>query len=411
MSLDKQIKKANEERAELIQKAEKISNRSGDLSEDEKEEFDRTIAKIEGLDHHINKLKDREQGRANNATPINGDSGIGGNSKIMNGTPLDEQGKIRLFKPGEEMRAAGAPSESDIDLGSFLRGVIDKPVKDNHRQIIQNSTTSSGYELPSHVAMELINRLRAKNPLLMENGAGARSVSLEGGETAWVKIDSDPTAVWHSELSEETPGGEGFSAVKMDPKSCLAMTTVSNELMQDSSNIEQALTSAFVGSINNALLEATFTGAGSATEPEGLSTQVTETETYTNGGSPDFSNFVNAHGTLYSNNVPEDGRSHLLSPDTWTTLNNLTSSADDQPLRKPFGIVDTPEFTSSGVPTGTSYVGDFSNVVYGFRLNIQLRQFPAAAARSYGTLWVCALRADMSVFRPNALVRIEEAAA
>jgi HK97 family phage major capsid protein len=243
----------------------------------------------------------------------------------------------------------------------------------------------------------------------MEGGAGARTVSIEGGDTKFIKINSDPNSVWHSELTEETPSDPSFGSVTMAPKTVLSMTEVSRELLQDSANVEEALSTAFVGSLNDAILSATFTGSGANT-PTGLASTVTQTNEYSNGSSPDWTNFVGASKTLHDNNVPEDNRSFIHAPDTWEDLALITDN-NGRYQDAPSFIRDVPNYTSSGVSAGEAYVGDFSNVVYGFRLNITMEQHPSALAKSYGSLWMAAARLDIATFRPSALVRIEEATA
>ncbi|SHE59067.1 phage major capsid protein, HK97 family [Fodinibius roseus] len=329
------------------------------------------------------------------------------------GRALDEEGKIRLYHPGQSLKADHQPDReySDVDLGSYLRAVVQGPRNNAERQVIQNSVTSDNYELPVHIAAELVDRLRATNPLLKENGAGARTIELEGGETKFVKTSSDPDAVWHSEMAEETPTDPSFTPVSMDPKTILSMTEIGRETLQDSQNIEEALTNAFVGSLNEGILNATFTGAGTADEPEGLSSVITQTEEYTNGGDPDWSNFVNASKTLYDNNVPEDNRSFIHDPNVWQSL-ALTTDNNGRYQDAPSFIRDIPNYVTSGLADGTAYAGDFSNVVYGFRLQITIEQFRGgASAKKYGSLWVAAARLDIATFRPAALVRIEEASA
>jgi len=326
-------------------------------------------------------------------------------STYSDGRALDEAGRIKAYAPHERI----SDGSGDVSLGAFLRAAIDRPRNAVERNLIQNAIGSDGIELPSFVSDELIDLLRAENPLLRAGGAGARTLSIEGLDgQKFVRITGDATSVWHAELTEETPTDPTLDAVTLVPKTILALTEVSREVLQDSNMIEDALTATFTGGINDAILAATFAGT-TANGPAGLGSLVTATEEYANGGAPDFSNFVNAHSDLYAANVPEGGRSNVMAPDVWKALNNLQDTTD-QPIRKPFGLLDIPDFVSSGVPAGVAYSGDFRNVVYGFRTSIRIEQFPAAAAKKYASLWLAAIRLDMAVFRPSAFVRIEEAA-
>lgn len=339
--------------------------------------------------------------------------GANGDQKQSGGRALDKEGKIKLYHPGQSLKADHKPSgaEKNVDLGNYLRAVVQGPRTDAEREIVQNSVTSDNYELPVYIGAQLIDRLRAANPLLKKDGAGARVINLDGGETKFVKTSSDPNAVWHAEMAEEVPSDPNFVPVSMIPKTVLSLTEIGRETLQDSSNIEEALTNAFVGSLNEAILNATFTGAGTADEPEGLSTIITQTEEYPNAGTPDWSQFVKASRQLHNNNVPEDNRSFLHAPNIWEAL-ALATDNNGRYQDAPSFIRKVPNFTTSGVSDGQSYVGDFSNVVYGFRINITIEQFRGgAAAKKYGSIWVAAARLDIATFRPSALVRIQEAPA
>lgn len=331
--------------------------------------------------------------------------------QTLDGQPLKDAEDVNRYRASDKFsNQYPAPRDQNVSTGAAIRAIIDKPKNAAEKKIHQNSVSSSGYELPEFVAADFIDKLRAANPLLMENGAGSQVVELPGGDQKYIRIKNDPQANWHAELNEENlDSTDIFDSVTLSSNTVMSLVEVSRELMMDSNNLEQALESAFVGSLNDAILTATFTGSGANT-PTGLATTITQTEEYTNGGDPDWSNFVNASKTLYDNNVPEDNRSFIHAPDVWQTL-ALTKDNNGRYQDAPSFIRDVPNFTTSGASTGEAYVGDFSNVVYGFRTEFLLEQYNGPSAQKFGTLWLAAIRMDLNVFRPSALVRIEEAAA
>lgn len=330
---------------------------------------------------------------------------------IEGGKALDGDGSVKVYTPEQKFAADSQLDDEfkDVTMEGFFRGVVGKPRNEKERALAQKSVSSGDYELPSHIADTFIDNLRAQNPLLRPGGAGARTVALEGGDTKYITITSDPSASWHAELNQESEVDPTFDVVTLSPKTVMAVTTFSNELLQDSTNVANAISSAFTGSLNTAIMNATF-GTTTGNGPTGLASTVTQTEEYTNGGSPDWSHFVNASATLHGNNVPEGNRSFIHSKDVWQ---NLALASDDNGRYQdaPSFIRNIPNHVSSGLNSGEAYVGDFSNVVYGFRRGITLRGFPGAAAKSYGTVFVAVARVDIATFRPSALVRIQEAAA
>ena len=391
--MNEYLKGLKEDRADLVAKMEGIHSK-GQLSQADQRDFSKLASQIEEVDKQLRAEEKNEEVRKKSADRAF-DGGL-----PDGGTPVNGDEKSRVYAPDQSISTDNHPDHRELGLGAYLRAVIDKPRNSVERMAVQNSVTSTGYELPTTVAAQLIDQARAENPVI---SAGARTITLGDGEkTKFVRIDSDPNTVWHAELEEEQTDSPTFGAVEFKSKTLLALTEISRELLQDSANIDEALATAFTGAINNAMLTATFSGSG-GNEPTGLKDQVTQTQPYTDIG---FADFVKANKTLHDSKTPVGERSHIMAPDIWESLNLLEDSTG-QPIRKPFGLLDIPEYTNAGVPAGVGYAGDFSNVVYGMRLNMTLEQHPSYSAKKYGSLWVAAMRFDMAVFRPSQLVRIE----
>lgn len=407
-------KRVREVRGDLLKKARTIHERAEaedrQLTDAELAEIERCVDYTKVIDKRVKDAGYTYETTFKKVSPDELDAMISGKRiNLGNGQALNEDGSIRMYRSGEKI-SADVPNEyPEVNLGSFLRAVIDKPRTDAERRAIQNSVDSSGYTLPSYVSSELINLLRARNPVI---AAGARTITLDGlDKTSFIRIKQDPASIWHSELTDEKENFDDpvFDAVVMAPKTVLAMTEISRELLADAANIDEALTNAFVGSINTAILNATFADT-TANGPDGLGSVVTQTETYASGANPDWSQFVKASSTLHANNVPEDSRSFIYAPDVWEHL-ALETDDNGRYQDAPSFIRDVPSYTSSGVPAGVSYAGDFSEVVYGFRMNITLEQHRGVSAHKFASVWLAAARLDIGVFRPSALVRIEEAEA
>lgn len=315
---------------------------------------------------------------------------------------------VRFLNKGESFyNPREAKDEADkMPAGSFLRAAMIEPKTPTERAAIQNSVTSSGYTLPTGVSAQIIDQLREMNPVTQ---AGGRSLELpREAETNFVTITDYPDAVWHAELDVESTDSPTFSKVTMSANTLLSLFEVSRELEQDSANLDEALRLAFVGSLNDALVTATFTGQG-ANAPDGLDTLITQTQEYSNGSDPTWSTMVAAQKKLYNNHVPKEDTATIHDPDNWEALVTQTGN-DNHFIDPPRGIADIPEFTAAGVPAGTSYSGQWSNVVYGYRMNISIERFPSHSAKKFGALWVAGIRVDLAVFRSSAIIRIEEGA-
>lgn len=304
----------------------------------------------------------------------------------------------KIFNSSENIYS---PSADDISLENYLRAVTDKPQNQKEKQALENSVTSDGYTLPKKTAQQVIDKIRQKNAVI---NAGGRTVTLTSNETNYITVDQDPQAVWHAELVEESANSASFGKVAMTPKTVMTNVEVSRELLQDSNNAGEALSIALTNSLSDEILNVTFNGSG-GNEPEGMNSLVTQTETYS--GSVSHAEFVKANSTLYTNNVDEENISYIYSPSVWETL-SLATDDNGRYQDAPSTIRDLPKFTNSGVPSGKAYAGDFTNFLYGFRMNISLEQYAGGTtAKKFGQLWLAVARMDLAVLRPNAFVRIE----
>ena len=372
-AIENSVNQLKEKRKKLVTKFDRMINENDDY---DKQEAKNLKTEIENINKEIKSM---------------------GNLEVVKGEDSTETSK--LYNSSENIYK---PKKDDISLENYLRAVTDKPKNDAEKQAIQNSVTSDGYELPTSVSQQVIDKIRAKNSVI---SAGGRTVQLDSAETNYITVDSDPQAVWHAELVEENPNSGSFGKVQMKPKTVLTNVEVSRELLQDSNNAGQALSIALTNSLSDAILDVTFNGSG-ANKPSGMNQLVTQTQTYS--GSITHAEFVKANSTLYTNNVGEDDISYIYSPSVWETL-SLATDDNGRYQDAPSTIRDIQKFTNSGVPTGKAYAGAFENFLYGFRMNITLEQYNSTSAKKFGQLWLAVARMDLAVLRPNAFVRIEQA--
>ena len=392
--MNEHLKGLQERRADKIHQLEMI-NKKSNFNDSDQLDFDKITNEINEIEAQISqekKLESKKQKSAERAF----DGGY-----RTGGTPISEDGSIRMYAPDQSVSRDSHPDNEDLSLGQYLRAVVDKPRSGVEKMAVQNSLTSTGYELPTEVGAQIIDKMRAQNPLI---SAGARTITLDGAEsTKFVRLAGDPNTVWHNELVEESTDSPTFDSVEFKPKTLLALTEVSRELLQDAANPQEALETAFTGAMSKAIINASFSSNG-AKQPTALDNLINQEQPYS--GDIKYADWVKANKKLFDNHTPFDQRSHIMASNMWEQLNTGEDSTG-QPLRKPFGIVDIPEYPNGQVPTGIGYAGVFSNVVYGMRLNFTLEQHPAYSAKKYGSLWVAAMRVDMAVFRPSQLVRIE----
>ncbi|MCW9707673.1 phage major capsid protein [Fodinibius salsisoli] len=322
---------------------------------------------------------------------------IGSNNLNQEIQMNDNKKKTKLYNSADRLYT---PSNSDIQLEDALTAIVDKPITDEQKDFINNSVTSDNYELSEVVSSQIIDRVRKKNKLIQ---AGALTAQVDNN-TKYITVDSTPNAVFHEELVEETADtGDHFGSIKVDSNTVMSHFVVSREMMQDSRNGGDALSLALTNSLSNAIMEKSYTASGSA-EPSALNSKVTQTQTYS--GSVTHGEFVKANRQLIEQNVEQENVSFIYSPATWEDI-SLSTDNNGRYQDAPSTIRDVPTFTDANLSNGTAYVGDASNLIYAFQMNVTLEKYNSVTANRFGTTWLAVARYDLLHLDPSSFVRIE----
>lgn len=187
----------------------------------------------------------------------------------------------QLFKnavmPGEKMADKFQDNaHKDVDLGKLARGVItgdwsNAIAERNYLNVVEMSGDGKVL-VPQHLSMNIFDMARAKSAVFGK----VPTVTLNNGNLTIAKIAQDPTAHFVAE-GEAIPFSDVvFAPVKLKSKILAAIVPVSEILLKDGQNVEQALKMALAGAIAEAMDKALLYGAGDGTEeakePKGILT-------------------------------------------------------------------------------------------------------------------------------------------
>lgn len=187
----------------------------------------------------------------------------------------------QLFKnavmPGEQMAdKLKDNAHNDVDLGKLAKGVItgdwsNATAERNYLNVVEMSGDGKVL-VPQHLSMNILDMARAKSAVFGK----VPTVTLNNGNLTIAKIAQDPTAHFIAE-GEAIPFSDVvFAPVKLKSKILAAIVPVSEILLKDGQNVEQALKMALAGAIAEAMDKALLYGAGDGTEeakePKGILT-------------------------------------------------------------------------------------------------------------------------------------------
>src|SRR5262249_30592202 len=180
-----------------------------------------------------------------------------------------------ILAPTDSMRAnlqarslIKQPEFAKLSFGHLARAMITGPRSDlERRALAEGADSSGGVSVPDITYAGFIDKLRSA---VVTIRAGARTVPLTSDKTTVARLLTDPAAAWRSENAAVTTQDATFDGVVFTPRSLAVITQCSRELLEDSINIEEILTNAFIRSFAVELDRVALQGSGSAPQPRGV---------------------------------------------------------------------------------------------------------------------------------------------
>lgn len=214
----------------------------------------------------------------------------------FNGVPIDSNAKTikepkdmtevkemsgKLFKnavmPNEKMADKFKNQEhKDVDLGKLAKGIItgdwsNAAAERNYLNVVEMSGDGKVL-VPKHLSMNIFDAARAKSAVFGK----VPTVTLNNGNLTIAKIAQDPTATFIAEGEAIPVSDVVFAPVKLKSKVLASIVPVSEILLKDGQNVEEALRMALAGAIAEAMDKALLYGTGDGTEeakePKGILT-------------------------------------------------------------------------------------------------------------------------------------------
>ena len=313
----------------------------------------------------------------------------------------------------EERNYTGEDRE-DLDIGRCLRAIsigrIDLMNHREQREMLGSTDAGGGYLLSPTLSGRFVDLARSASVAMR---AGAQTMRMETREVTLAKLASDPTAYWRAEGVNVTASEATFSAVTLRAKTLATIVPISIELMEDASNAAEIAQNAIRAAMGAQLDQAILSGSGAESNPLGI-TNTTGVNTITSVGTPaDYNKFSEAVGDILEANRPNaDGLGWIIHPAVAGVLDVLQDTTN-QPLMKPDWVKLLNQFPTTGIASGTSIVGDFSQVLVGMRTSgamvriLDSGQVTDSAGTTFNAasqlmkLIVVYLRADVLTLRPD----------
>lgn len=422
-NIDQAIKKAKEERDDLIQKAEALVNESdGSLEGDQKEQFDSYKEEIKSKEEYIAAKQWQGQQRAKEADDH--DKNNSGEQKELSKFSMSEflmsvnptqRDKLNSKKLGfyDELSKQGVEDTKDagISVGSINGKVLPKALLQSGFKNDLTITTEGG-DITFDEDGGFIDQL---NERLILTNVGADFLTGLTGDVKFPRETNAPTATWEGETDPNAESTPTFDNVKLSPKRVGTFIDVSNQaLLQTNPAIDARINRQMVNAMRRAIETAAINGSGTAPEPEGIlnTTGIGSADVGTNGGAQTWGHWVDNESNVANANADMGSLAYLTNSKVRGQAKQTIVDSGSGRFIWPVNATEVngyqvgisnlvPDDLAKGTGTGLSALifGNFNDLVIGQWGGLEVLVDPYTQATSGMTRMVINVYVDVAVLR------------
>jgi HK97 family phage major capsid protein len=298
------------------------------------------------------------------------------------------------------LRPASGAGEG-LSFGGLVRAMVAGPRSAAEKRALGEGTDAGGgVTVPSLVLQQFIDRLRSQVVCIR---AGAVTIPLESDQNTIARLTTDPTVMWRLENQAINETDPVFDGLVLTPRWLGCITRVSRELLMDSLNVDQMLTTAFTGSMALEVDRAALMGSGTPPEPRGV-VNTTGVGAVPITASLKYDDLLTALTTLgTANAAPATGM--IMSPTNYYNLAKLKGQPDGQYLAPPLTVMP-PLFMTTSLPNSTAVTGNFAELYFGFRAELRIELLRELFASNFQHAFLVWLRFDVGLAHPASFVKI-----
>ena len=275
-----------------------------------------------------------------------------------------------------------------------------------------------GFLIPDPLSGRIIEDARMK---LRVSQAGALTVEMDAPTLKMAKITKEPTASWVPEHKPAAFSDLNYDLIEMQAKKVVAMSKLSEELVNDAANLEQILLDSMGWAIAKAIDRVALLGSGTG-EPLGLYSTDGVGMTEQASVDVDIDVFLDAIYTLVGLNIEQARLSSIHNADVAKKISKIKASTSGVYLEPnaPEAWTKLRKLLTSQVPTETAtsniYLGDYGDLYIGVLQQLGLEVSRSAAdnagnsAFTQSEVWFRMItRVDTLVVRPASFHIIRDA--
>lgn len=351
------------------------------------------------------------------------------------GSWMREDGRPAVVERGQRFADHGVAREQ-IERASGRDNAIIGQYGDLGRQMRALTTSTGSAIVPTVWASEIIDRARNYAAVMK---AGAQTIPMDAKIMQIGRLTADPAAGFRTEGSTITASDPTFDNVTLTAKSLNALVVGSTEFWQDASNAGELVTEAMAKALAVQIdLVALFGGVTAGAEqtatgnnmlasgglpnppnPSGILANLLANASssvlgsQTNGTVQTAATFYGeVLDTIYTPRDFNESPNAMLWPSHLARAYAKAVDTQNNPMRVPGDVDSIQKFVTNQIPSGFTQgtgtlmsdlvVGDFSQLLVGQRLDLQVKVLDQRYAELGQTAILCSWRGDIGVARPRA---------
>jgi HK97 family phage major capsid protein len=341
------------------------------FTEAEQRSWDDSKAEVAGLDAQIKSAMDREDFERNSR---------GGAPVLLNerGEPLTVlRGGPQMDRLADRHKGSmAADLAAEFSPGALIRGVATG--RWDGRGLLQKTmnegTGAAGqFTVPAEMSASWLDLARARSVC---SAAGAIVVPMGSQTLRIAGLASDVQPAFRAELTDFPTSNNTFRALDLRARSIGVISEMSIELLADSPNASQMVETSMLAAMGLAFDQALLSGDGDVVSPKdnplGVMNWPGIGATATVGKPTDYSPWTAA--MLGIANLNHNPATVIDCPNTSYFLAGLATgiTGDKTPLKAPAPYEAMGKQVTTGMASGSSLVGDFTNSGWGMREGITI---------------------------------------
>lgn len=389
-------------------------------------EYDAVMSEIDAA-KKVDEVSNRTKLVDSDWAPVNPDNiGLGDSGSTRRPRHeyvIDKNGKRHpLLGKKDSMKAAMLRQNPDLaeqnkglTVGGFIRSIaIGSRSVVERNALLEGGGATGGYTVPSLLAAEMIDLLRAKSRVIQ---AGAKTINMPAAEMTFAKLTGDPTPIWAQENGLVNETEPTFGAINFSAKTLRMLITCSRELLEDSINLNLKLPEVFAAAMAAEVDRVALAGTDASGQPLGVLNypNINSVSMGANGATPSsYSQILDAVQAIETANA-EAPTVAIMHPRTKRTYAGLLDTTN-QPLLPPPAIQNLQFLTTTklsitetqGAANNASsmILGGFSEMVLAVRSDIRIDLLQERYAEYFKYGFLVSLRMDAGPWHEEAFAKI-----